>query len=350
MSRTSFYIDDHPIGQDASPFVIAEAGVHHYNSVALAKEYITQAALAGAHAIKFQTYSADRLATTWAPTYWDDGSGRTQHDIFAERDKLTRNDYAAMFEHAREVGITMLSTPFDESSASMLNEFEMPAFKIASADLTNHPLLKEVASFGKPVLMSTGASEIDEIRQAVEVVGGYDVPIALLHCNLSYPTPIKEANLRRIEAIQNEFPDAVLGYSDHTQPQDSELACPLSVALGVRIVEKHYTLNKYLREDDHYHAADQDGLARLVKNCQDAFSMTNAYREMTESEEGARQYARRSVVAAIDLSEGTVLTEKHIDYKRPGTGVSPANRHDIIGKKLRSNMKRDELIKREDVE
>lgn len=349
MSCPEFSIEGRLVGADHPPYVIAEAGVHHYNSLELAKEYITQARLAGVDAIKFQTYKADRLAAKWAPTYWDDTSGRTQHDIFSERDKMSREDYAAMFEHARNVGVTMLSTPFDDDSARMLDELGMAAYKIASADLTNHPLLETVASFGKPVLMSTGASEFDEIREAVKLVQAYDVPIVLLHCNLSYPTPLKDANLRRIEKVHSTFPSVVLGYSDHTQPQDSELACPLSVALGARVIEKHYTLNKELPGDDHYHAVDQEGLVRLVKNCRDAFTMTCAYREVTESESGAREYARRSIVAARPLSKGTVLSRDDVDFKRPGTGVPPSQLDSVLGGTLMRDIEQDALIDPEDL-
>jgi N-acetylneuraminate synthase len=342
-------IANYRIGTEHPPFVIAEAGVHHYNSLELAKALILNARLAGVHAIKFQTYKAERIAALWAPTYWDSEPGKTQYDIFAERDKLTRDDYQSLIEYAHQVGIIFLSTPFDLDSASLLNDLGMPAFKIASADITFVPLLRHIASFDKPVLLSTGAATLDEIRQAVSILKPFNIPIALLHCSLSYPTALRDANLARIQALSRDFPDLVVGYSDHTQPQDSELACPLSITLGARIIEKHYTLNKALEGDDHYHAVDQEGLIRLVKNCREAFLMTNGYVEMTESEQAARTFARRSIVAAKKLLKGTTLSIKDVDFKRPGTGLSPAQLEMILGKTLVRDLDPDSLVTMDDL-
>lgn len=342
-SRT-IHIGSHTIGNNYPPFVIAEAGVHHFNRLELAKAYILNARLAGVHAIKFQTYKADRLAARWASTYWDSEEGKTQYDIFAERDKFTAEDYQSLVQYANDVGIIFLSTPFDVDSASLLHDLGMPAFKIASADITHHPLLRHIARFKKPVLLSTGASTLDEIRTAIEVLVPFDVPIALLHCTLSYPTTLQDANLARIRVLKETFPQYLIGYSDHTQPQDSELACPLSVSLGARIIEKHYTLNKALLEDDHYHAVDQNGLIQLVKNCREAFWMTQNYTELTESEMAARTYARRSIVASQQLPKGTTLTMENIDFKRPGTGISPALVENILGKVVTKDVETDELI------
>ena len=333
--------------------IIIEAttvGENHppFNSVELAKQYILQARIAGADAIKFQTYTAGKLAARWAPTYWDSESGLTQYDIFASRSRLGDDDYAELFRYAEEVGIMFLSTPFDENAASLLNDLGMPAFKIASADITHFPMLKHIKQFNKPILLSTGASTFDEIRRTLELLDG--VPVGLLHCSLSYPTAIADANLSRIQMLKETFPDVVYGYSDHTQPQDSEITCPLSVGLGARVIEKHYTLNKYLEEDDHYHAVDQGGLERLVKNCRDAFYMLQGVSEITETEQAAREYARRSIVAATALSAGTVLTEDHLDYKRPGTGVSPADADHVLGKTLKHDLEADALILEQDIE
>jgi N-acetylneuraminate synthase len=345
-----FDLGGYPVGPDSPPFVIAEAGVHHGNSVKLAKDYIRSARRAGAHAIKFQTYKASRLTTRWAPAYWDVEPGKTQHDIFAERDKLGEHDYREMFAYAAEVGIVLMSTPFDDESAVMLDRMGMPAFKIASADLTNWPLVRAVAEFGKPMILSTGASRLAEVRQVVDRLSPYGMPLALLHCTLAYPTPLVAANLLRITELRRAFGDFVIGYSDHTQPQDSELACPLSVALGARIVEKHFTLDPLLPDDDHYHAVDPEGLARLVKGCADAWRMTAEYAELTEVEEAARERARRSIVAARKIEKGDVLGVDDIDFKRPGTGVSPMKVDEVLGRTARRAFELDELIRVEDLD
>lgn len=348
MERSTLQIGSYPIDDATPPFIIAEAGVHHYNSVELAKAYILQAKITGVHAIKFQTYSAKRIAARWAPTYWDSGDGLTQYDIFLNRSKLTADDYETLFAYARDLGILLMSTPFDEDAASLLNDLGMTAFKIASADITHFPMLRHIKQLGKPLILSTGAATFDEIRAAVDLLDG--VPVALLHCSLSYPTSVKDANLERITKLREAFPQLVIGYSDHTQPQDTEFACPLAVGLGARIIEKHYTLNKHLSDDDHYHAVDQAGLIRLIKNCNEAFLMTSHYEEMTDAEQAARQYARRSIVAARNLSAGDIVKVQDVDYKRPGTGVSPTQLDAVLGKRLTRDLDADALILLDDLE
>ena len=349
-SEASFLVGGRHVGGGAEPYVIAEVGVHHANSVELARDYIRAARIAGADAVKFQTYSAGRLAARWAPTYWDDGTGRTQYDIFASRSLLAEDDYAALMRYANELGIHFLSTPFDPDAAALLERIGVPAYKIASADITDLPLLKVVAGFGKPVLLSTGASTLDEIRTAVHTVRSAGAPCAVLHCTLTYPTPLADANLSRISVLRETFPDLVVGYSDHTQPQDSPLACPLAVGLGASIVEKHFTLNKLLPEDDHYHAVDAEGLARLVYDCRTAASMVRDYREISESELAARSFARRSVVASHAVLAGTVLSLEDVDFKRPGTGVSPAAVDTVLGRRTKRDLEADELVMPEDLE
>ncbi len=344
MERTALHIGPATIDDAHEPFIMAEAGVHHYNSLELAKEYLRQARIAGADAIKFQTYDAARLAARWAPTYWSDETGRTQYQIFAGRARLTKDAYRELFTFAADLGLLLLSTPFDPDAARMLNDLGMSAFKIASADITDLPLLRVIAEFGKPMLLSTGASTMEEIKRTVDEIRSSGCSLALLHCTLSYPTAVADANLRRVTALRDEFPDLVVGYSDHTQPQDSELACPIAVAYGARIIEKHYTLNKFLPEDDHYHAVDQAGLSRLVRNCRDAWRQTATYVEMSESEKAARTYARRSLVAARPLPAGHVVTEGDIDAKRPGTGISPLEVDSIVGRRTNRSFCADELI------
>jgi N-acetylneuraminate synthase len=339
-----FEVETHRIAADCPPYVIAEAGVHHYGSIEYAKAYILQARIAGVQAIKFQTYTADKLVTNWAELYWNDPRYKTQYDVFKEKLGFTRDQYAELMRYARELGVTFLSTPFDLDSATMLNELGMPAIKIASADLTNFPLLDHVARFGRPVMLSTGAATFDEIEQAVRVVHAHHDQLVLLHCSLAYPTPVAAANLRRLEKLGQRFPSILFGYSDHTQPGESELACPMAVALGARVVEKHFTLNTALAGDDHYHAVDADGLKRLMKNCRDAFDMLGAGEEVTSVEAAARRSARRSIVAARPLKAGAVLSREDLDYKRPGHGLAPSEAENILGKTLLVDIGYDALI------
>lgn len=351
----SFEIAGRAVGPAEPPYVIAEAGVHHRNDVKLAVRYIEAAHKAGADAIKFQTYSADRLATRWAPLYWsgderDGTSGRTQHDVFAERSLLSEEDYRRLAEHANASGITFLSTPFDGDAANMLHRLEVPAFKIASADITHLPLLRRIASFAKPILLSTGASTMEEVADAVGILRDAEVPFALLHCSLSYPTRIADANLRRLEMLSELFPGAVLGYSDHTLPEETGLACPVAVALGARVIEKHFTLDRTLSEDDHYHSVDPRGLERLVAACREAAIMTPPPDEIRSCERSAQENARRSVVAARDLAAGALLRERDLDFKRPGTGLAPSRVDELLGRRLVRSLNQDDLVRLEDLE
>ena len=345
MTAPSLKIGTRMIGACYPPFVIAEAGVHHHNSVAVAKQYILQARSAGADAVKFQTYRADKLATSWAPAYWEMAEPKTQFEVFADRSLLTEEDYVTLFSYAKDVGIYLLSTPFDLEAATMLAGLGMAAFKIASGDLTYTPLLEHVAGLGLPVLLSTGAATFVEVRTAAETLSSRGAPgVALLHCSLAYPTKLVDANLRRIDALRTAFPDAVIGYSDHTVPAESELAGPLAVARGASIVEKHFTLDACQGGDDHYHSVDPAGLAALVKNCFDAWQATGSFSEMTAAELPARMGARRSIVAASDIPAGKALEEADIDFKRPGTGLPPTCLHVVLGKRTVRPLQADELV------
>ncbi len=325
-------------------YVIAEAGVHHYNSIELAKSYILQAKIAGADAIKFQTYSADRITTKWAPAYWQGGDGLKQHDVFAQRSLFTRDQYVELFRYAEAVGIDFMSTPFDDDAAAMLGELGMVAFKIASADLLHHPMIEVAASFKRPIILSTGAAKFEEIQRTLDFLKGRSTPVSLLHCVLSYPTHLQDANLGRLSRLIERFPSVLHGLSDHTLPQETDVSCVVAVALGARVIEKHFTLNQNLPNDDHYHSLDPLTLAATVKRCRDAFEMTSKAEEILPTEEPARKYARRSIVSRVPLKAGTVIERKHLDYRRPGTGVCPADLELVLGKRLKRDLEEDALV------
>lgn len=350
IQEASLTIDGRVIGAAHPPYVIAEAGVHHQNSVEIAKAFIVAARIAGADAVKFQTYTADRLATRWAPTYWAEESGVSQHDIFSARSLLTTEDYSVLFAYAKEVGITLLSTPFDVDAVEMLDSLGMSGFKLASADITNLPLIEACARTGKPLLMSTGASTLAEVDEAHRAAATFGSEVVLLHCSLAYPTPVSAANLGRIAQLRNHFPDVLLGYSDHTSPGDTALACPVAVSLGCCVIEKHMTLNRLARGDDHGHSVDGGLLAALVRDCYDAWLMCKDSVEITDSELPARSFARRSIVAAQSIPTGHRITMGDIDFKRPGTGLPPSASDKVIGRVVRRDLSVDELIALDDLE
>ncbi|MCX7970685.1 MAG: N-acetylneuraminate synthase family protein [Negativicutes bacterium] len=329
------------------PLIIAEAGVHHGCDRQRGFALIEAAARAGADAIKFQTYRAERIVTCWAPRYWDCGEAPgTQFDTFLPRGRFGPDDYLALAEHCRRQGIMFLSTPFDIEVVDWLEQCGMAMYKIASADLTNYPLLKRVAVTGRPILLSTGASTGEEIKAAVDFIrqqGGHD--LTLLHCCLAYPAPYDGLNLKKIITLRELFPDCRVGYSDHTIPDQCLSACLGAVALGAEVIEKHFTLDRSLPEDDHYHALDEQQLGQLVEGVAHlTAALGSGQLQPAGCEQPARLHARRSIVAARDLPAGTVLEWEHLDFKRPGHGIPPSQVADVTGRVLNRDLQRDQLV------
>ncbi len=327
------------------PFVIAEAGVNHENDLALAKRMIDEAAEGGADCIKFQTYRAETLAVRNSPAYWDltEEPTNTQFDLFKKHDKFWKNEFEALRMHCDSAGIEFLSTPFDRESAIFLNDL-VSAFKIASADITNKPLIKQVCSFGKPIALSVGASNTFEIKRAVSWLKEDGLDVALLHCVLNYPTAEQDAQLARIVALREAFTDLVIGYSDHTLPDDM---MPLEIAwlLGARILEKHFTFDKSLPGNDHYHAMDKDDLKVFRSNVARAIALQGtASLETNPSEQIARDNARRSLVIVRDTPAGTTIKEDMLIPKRPGTGISPADIDIVVGHTTKTDIAADTVL------
>lgn len=328
-------------------FIIAEAGVHHACDINIAKGLIEAAADAGADAIKFQTYKADSLVTRWAPQYWSaqNGKEKTQFECFRTRDKFEFKDYKILNEHAKKKNILFCSTPFNSQAVRWLNDLDVPFWKVASGDIDNFILLAEIAKTQKPVLLSTGASFFREIAYSVEFLRSKGVKdLALLHCNLAYPTPDEEANLRRITELKKQFPETLIGYSDHTIP-DSGVTIPVAAAvLGAEVIEKHFTLDRQMKEDDHYHSVDPELLAYMIKRIALIEKATKLNTELTESEMPARKNARRSLVAYQTIEKGSVITKSMIIPKRPGGGISPSQMDKILGRTASKTIKGDTQI------
>ena len=246
------------------PFVIAEAGVNHEGSMETARLLIRQAAEAGADAVKFQTYRADTIAVKDSPAYWDRSKEptATQHELFSKYDKFWKAEFEQLRLECDRAGVEFLSTPFDAESTVFLNDL-VGAFKVASADLTNLPFIRHICSFGRPILLSTGASDLWEISEAVSLIRQQGNSVALMHCVLNYPTDRYSANLGMITDLRRRFPEASIGYSDHTLPDPQMSVLTTAVLLGASILEKHFTHDKSLPGNDHYHAMDREDLARL---------------------------------------------------------------------------------------
>lgn len=340
-------IGDKLIGPGYPTYIIAEAGVNHKGSLEAARRMIDEAKRAGADAIKFQTYKAEKLVTRTAPRYWDDPEATgTQYAIFKRSDCFGEHEYRALFQHAQNVGITWLSTAFDLDAVHFLDELGMPAFKVASADLTNYPLLIEIAETGKPVILSTGASELPEIHAAVDFLHLHGCrDLVLLYCVLSYPTADEDAHLRRIQTLQQAFPDIPVGFSDHTVPDDCVIVPSAAVALGAMCIEKHFTLDRSLPGDDHYLSVDPQQLATLVRNVRTIEkALGNPHFGVQSAEEQARKYARRSIVSAVFIPMGTVITPEMLIMKRPGTGIPPAEVPHLVGRRATVDIQPDTII------
>ncbi|MBL7074348.1 N-acetylneuraminate synthase family protein [candidate division KSB1 bacterium] len=334
------------------PYIIAEIGVNHEGSIEKAKELITLAREGGADAVKFQTYKAETLASQQSPAYWDLSKEPTasQYELFQKYDKFGEKEYELLAEYCRKVGIDFLSTPFDDRAVEFLFPL-VSCFKAASADITNYPLLRKIAKKGKPVLLSTGASTLAEIESAITELEGVGCEsLALLHCILNYPTPYENANLNMIQGLCKVFPNYLIGYSDHTVPDQTMLILTAAYLKGARIIEKHFTYDRSLPGNDHYHAMDVNGLKRLKENfllLQKGEGITHKYPILSEMP--ARKNARRSIVLREKLNKGTILTEAMITPKRPACGISPIHWNDVIGRKVVRDLPEDHILCWEDL-
>jgi N-acetylneuraminate synthase len=334
---------DQPIQR---PFVIAEAGVNHEGSMEIAKRLIHEAAQAGADAIKFQTYKADTIAVRKSPAYWDLAKEPTtsQHELFSKYDTFWKEEFEQLRVLCEAAGIEFMSTPFDVESATFLNDL-MGTYKVASADLTNLPFIRHICSFGKPVLLSTGASDLWEITEAVGTIKGAGNPLALMHCVLNYPTDRTSANLGMIVDLRQRFPEAMIGYSDHTTPDPEMTVLTIAVLLGARVLEKHFTHDKTLPGNDHYHAMNKDELVSFRTRMDDVFSIVGSFeKHAMPSEAPARLHARRSLVAARAIKRGALIGPDDLTWKRPAHGISPREYDDVIGRTARQDIAEDEIL------
>lgn len=328
------------------PFIIAEAGVNHETSMDLAKRLILEAKEGRADAIKFQSYRADTIASKDSPAYWDLKKEPTtnQHALFKKYDKFWKNEFVEIKNSCDKADIEFLCTPFDFESARFLNDL-MDVFKISSSDITNKPFIDFICGFGKPIVLSTGASNVDEIQEAVSWIKLKGNPLALLHCVLNYPTKEADANLSMILDLKRIFPKTIIGYSDHTLPGDMK-NLEIASLLGASIIEKHFTFDKTLPGNDHYHAMDKEDLKRFHSRLDQTFILLGEERKHAlPSEKSARVNARRSLVANRDLLKGSVIKIEDLIFKRPGCGISPKELHNIVGRKLLCDIEEDSIIK-----
>jgi sialic acid synthase SpsE len=333
--------------------IMAEAGVNHLGRMDYAEELIKTAARAGADIIKFQTYKAEKLTTKNAPRFWtwegEVARNGSQFDSYASLDSFEREQYVQLISLCDKYGIEFMSTPFDIEAVDMLVDIGMKAFKVASCDLNNFPFLRHIAKKQLPIMLSTGAAEMDEIRKAVDLIESEgNRRICIMHCTLCYPTEPKDANLSAVNNIRDHFPQYTMGLSDHTL---GTIVPAASVLYGVEVIEKHYTFDKTLpMSADHWlslNEAELKDLVQQVRTLEQAVGIGKKVR--LECEMAAYKYARRSVVAAKPITVGTTITRDMLTMKRPGTGLSAEYIDRLVGAIAARNIDSDALLSLEDV-
>lgn len=328
----------------AKVLIIAEAGVNHNGDINLAKQLVDKAKAAGADIIKFQTFNLDSIVSKFAEMadYQKDNIGKieTQKEML-KKINLSYEAFSELYNYCKQGGIRFLSTPFDIESIHFLNN-KVPFWKIPSGEVTNYPYLVEIAKTFKPVIMSTGMCELQEIDEAIEVLkNNGTTDITLLHCNTQYPTPYKDVNLRAMETLRDRY-KVKIGYSDHTNGIEVPIA---AVALGAEVIEKHFTLDKNLPGPDHKASLEPYELAAMVssiRNIEEALGSPN--KTVSDSERENIAVARKSIVAAKSIKKGEILSENNITTKRPGTGLSPMCWNSVIGKIAIRDFQEDEEI------
>jgi len=337
------------------PYLIAEIGVNFYDiaqkegisDMDAAKLMIDEAKKCGVDAVKFQSYKAETIASKNSPSYWDLSEEPTtsQFELFKKFDKFGVEEYKKLAEYCQQIGIKFLSTPFDFESVDYLDEF-MDIYKISSSDLTNIPFIKYISSKNKPILLSTGASTMNEIKAAVDAIEEVStVDIAIMHCVLSYPTAYEDANLLMIKDLVENFPDYEIGYSDHTKPDENMAVLTTAYNYGANILEKHFTLDKTLQGNDHYHAMNPSDVIKFKDNA-DFISKINGMKNKQPliCESTSRRQARRSIVAVRNISKGETITSDDLTFKRPGTGIYPSEIDNIVGKIAKEDILEDTIL------
>ena len=327
-----------------SVYIIAEAGVNHNGSLDIALKMVDAAKKAGADCIKFQTFKSEKLVSHNAQKadYQKNTTGGGSQIDMLKKLELSYDEFLELKSYCDKMDICFLSTPFDFESIDFLNSIDMPFWKIPSGEVTNLPYLVALARTGKPVVMSTGMCDMEEIEAAIKVLRENGTKeIKLLHCNTEYPTPFEDVNLRAMQTMRDQF-EVEVGYSDHTSGIEVPIA---AAALGATVIEKHFTLDRKMEGPDHKASLEPDELAAMVtsiRNIEKALGSLDKTPSLSEIKNKA--VARKSIVAKFDIKAGEKFTEENITVKRPGTGISPMRWYDILGNIAIRDFHEDELI------
>lgn len=337
------------------PYLIAEMGVNYYDTskvleitpLEAAKLYIDKAAEVGIDCAKFQSYKASTIVSKNSPAYWDTTKEptKTQYELFLKHDSFGEKEYRELSEYTHAKGMDFTSTPFDYASADYLENL-VDFYKISSSDLSNLPFIRHIGAKGKPVYMSVGAAYLSEVDVAVRTLKNAGCKdIVLFHCVLSYPTEPQNANLQVIDTIKRDFPDVRVGFSDHVAPDETMMTLATAYLLGAEVIEKHFTLDKTLTGNDHYHAGEPEDFKKAIAN----FKWINTIlgsgeKTVLDCELISRREARRSLVLTRDMKAGEIISEKDIMPKRPGTGIAPDFSDIVIGRQVVRDLPEDTVL------
>lgn len=333
---------------DRKTFIIAEAGVNHNGSLELAKEMVDVAVNAGADAIKFQTFKAEMVVSKYAKKaeYQKKTTNKSETQLDMIRSlELDTTAHKELYQYCQTRDIEFLSSPFDISSIEFLHSLGLEIIKIPSGEITNLPYLKKIGSLKKKIILSTGMADLGEIEDALDILiqsGTSRENITVMHCNTEYPTPIEDVNLQAIKTIKAAFPGIKVGYSDHTLGIEVSIA---AVAMGAKVIEKHFTLNKEMAGPDHSASLEPDELKSMtitIRNIEKA--MGDGIKKPSPSEFKNIKSSRKSIVAACNIQKGEKFSEDNITVKRPGNGINPMRWDKLIGQRAKKDFQKDELI------
>lgn len=347
MNKNYMEIGNRKIGEDYAPLVIVEIGINHEGSLKTAFEMVDAAYEAGAEVIKHQTHIVEDEMSKAAKEVIPGNTDVSIYDVM-ERCALNEEDETKLKEYVESKGMIFISTPFSRAAADRLERMGVKAYKIGSGECNNYPLIDHIASFGKPIILSTGMNDIESIRKSVEIMEKHGVKYSLLHCTNLYPTPANLVRLGGMAELQKEFPNAIVGLSDHTVNNN---ACLAAAALGASVLERHFTDSKDRPGPDIVCSMDPKELNELIEGSKEIQQMRGGKKVAAKEEQVTIDFAFATVVTTKDLKKGDILTKENIWVKRPGTGEIKAEHYDsLIGKRINKDIENDEHLSWTDIE
>lgn len=338
-------IKDRDIGPNQFPLIIAEIGINHGGDIEIAKKMVFEAAKVGAECIKHQTHFVEDEMTIEAKNIFPPNADLSIWDVISNS-SLSKDEEVQLKKYTESLGMIYISTPFSRSAADFLAEIGVPAFKIGSGECTNIPLIRHIAKFNKPIILSTGMQSIDSIRNSIKIIENEGIDFALLECTNLYPSSPEFVSLTGIRELKNNFPNAIVGFSDHSIGPHMAIS---SVALGACIIERHFTDSRYRKGPDISCSMDPIELKLLIEKSKEIFIASKNTKKRTSPEEEVYKFARGSIVADKDLHKGQIIEEKDIWARRPGNGEIPAEMFDqLIGKKVKHPIRYNSQLKWDD--